>query len=87
MLHFLALYAALIDPRWEVRESASASILHLVDRHPAVYGPRLGGMSQADADDLLARMFALEVRSKCDCGHVPAWTGWNGGLVRDPAGR
>ncbi len=40
-MYALALYAALSDPEFTVRESAQARLSHLVDRHPAIYGPRL----------------------------------------------
>lgn len=37
----LFLYASLCDPEYHVREAASARLAHLIDRHPAIYGPRL----------------------------------------------
>lgn len=177
MLHLIALYAGLIDPRWEARESAESQLVSLIERHPDIYGQRLAelareatepevrarcrrpllvyarwrvasyvprsvpvwpicdafpvanpvvpfgmldvrckcswpvehcstarsggphwtayrqtterriraligeGMSHADADMLLERMYAIEVRAKCDCNFTPDWTGWRGGYV------
>jgi hypothetical protein len=42
MLYVAFLFASLGSPDFEARESASARLAHLVDRHPAIYGPRLG---------------------------------------------
>jgi hypothetical protein len=42
MLTLLFCYAALCDPHFDRREAATARLAHLIDRHPALYGPRLG---------------------------------------------
>lgn len=38
------------------------------------------GMSHEDADVLLGRMYAIEVRHRCDCNFDPDWKGWSGGF-------
>ena len=40
-MYFLFLYCSLASPEWSEREAASAAMLHLIDRHPTIYGPRL----------------------------------------------
>lgn len=42
MLFALLCYASLADPVYDVRESATLHLTHLVDRYPSIYGPRLG---------------------------------------------
>ncbi len=42
MLTVAFLYAALCDPHFDRREAAELRLLRLIDRHPAIYGPRLG---------------------------------------------
>jgi len=57
MLYFIALYTALADPVFEVRESASDNLLRLVDRHPAVYGPKLAVLArEATEPEIVARV-------------------------------
>lgn len=56
MLYFIALYTALADPRWEVREEAEQSLIRLVHRHPTVYGPRLAELARnATEPEVVAR--------------------------------
>ncbi len=56
MLYFLAAYVALADARWEVREQAESRLLSLVDRHPAIYGPRLAALArEATEPEIVAR--------------------------------
>lgn len=42
MLTLLFAYAALCDPHFDRREAATTRLAHLIDRHPALYGPSLG---------------------------------------------
>ncbi len=46
MLYFIFLYASLASPVWAERESASASLLRLIDRHPGTLGPRLESLAR-----------------------------------------
>jgi hypothetical protein len=56
MLYVLFLYASLGDESFASRESATVSLSHLIDRHPATYGPRLGEWaSQAACPEVRAR--------------------------------
>ncbi|MFO0806701.1 MAG: hypothetical protein U0791_26650 [Gemmataceae bacterium] len=47
MLTLLFYYTALCDPHFDRREAATARLAHLIDRHPALYGPVLGDWCRA----------------------------------------
>lgn len=50
MSYFLILFASLLDPELAVRESAATRINQLVDRSPAIYGPRLADLVAASTE-------------------------------------
>jgi len=55
MLYFLLLYGALAHPSWSVRESAECGLRRLVDRSPALYGPRLSELLRGADSEVAAR--------------------------------
>lgn len=80
MLYVAFLYAALGDPDFEARESASVRLAHLIDRHPAIYGPQLASWCRTSTCPEVRRR-ALQIlvvyqRHQVNSfipRHVPVW--------------
>lgn len=75
MIYLIALYAALASPVWQEREAAEQALLRLVDRHPALYGPRLLALArEATEPEVRSRMRAVAVayRRALAASYVPS---------------
>jgi hypothetical protein len=80
MLALIALYAALGDPIWEVRESATDRLVVLVSEHPGHYGPRLielaSGATEPEIAQRVKRPIAVYSRWRINSyvpKSVPVW--------------